>query len=156
MLLAVFTAQRSLNKQLSQALWNHLWQLFACWLLATLIKLSARWDILFLHSAVTEEGRPKISELATVPIQPSQWYTLGLAFGVEEEVLDRIEVEQAHKLAKCKRAMFRKWLELNPTPSWNNVVEAYPALVSRKQQIGLEWSSSLRSLLSHMTTPCWW
>jgi len=81
---------------------------------------------------VTEEGRPKILELATVPIQPSQWYTLGLALGVEEEVLDRIEVEQAHKLAKCKRAMFRKWLELNPTPSWNNVVEAYPALVSRK------------------------
>jgi len=25
--------------------------------------------------AVTEEGTPKISELATVPIQPSQWYT---------------------------------------------------------------------------------
>jgi len=77
---------------------------------------------------VTEEGRPKISGLATVPIQPSQWYTLGLALGVEEEVLDRIEVEQAHKLAKCKRAMFRKWLELNPTPSWNNVIEALSSI----------------------------
>jgi len=77
---------------------------------------------------VTEEGRPKISGLATVPIQPSQWYTLGLALGVEEEVLDRIEVEQAHKLAKCKRAMFRKWLELNPTPLWNNVIEALSSI----------------------------
>jgi len=63
-----------------------------------------------------------------VPIQPSQWYTLGLALGVEEEVLDRIEVEQAHKLAKCKRAMFRKWLELNPTRSWKDVVEALSSI----------------------------
>ena len=73
---------------------------------------------------MTEEGRPQISELAVVPIQPSQWYTLGLALGLGEEVLARIEEEQARKLAKCKRAMFRKWLELNPTASWKDVVKA--------------------------------
>ena len=73
---------------------------------------------------MAEEGRPKISELATVPIQPAQWYTLGLALGLEEDVLNRIEVEQSHKSVKCKRVMFRIWLESNPTASWNNLLKA--------------------------------
>ena len=73
---------------------------------------------------MAEEGRPKISELATVPIQPGQWFTLGLALGLEEEVLNSIEVEQSHKSVKCKQAMFRKWLESTPTTSWNNLIKA--------------------------------
>ena len=73
---------------------------------------------------MAEGGRPKTLELATVPIEPAQWYTLGLALGLEEDVLNRIEVEQSHKSVKCKRAMFRKWLESNPTASWNNLLKA--------------------------------
>ena len=75
-------------------------------------------------SAVAEEERPKISELATVPIQPAQWYTLGLQLGLEEEVLNNIEVDHSNKLVKCNRAMFRKWLESTPTASWNNLIKA--------------------------------
>ena len=73
---------------------------------------------------MAEEERPKISELATVPIQPAQWYTLGLQLGLEEEVLNSIEQEQLDKPMKCKRAMFRKWLESNPTASWNDLIKA--------------------------------
>ena len=73
---------------------------------------------------VAEEERPKISELATVPIQPAQWYTLGLTLGLEEDVLNSIEVEQSQKHPKCKRAMFRKWLESNPSASWNDLIKA--------------------------------
>lgn len=73
---------------------------------------------------MAEEERPKISELATVPIQPAQWYTLGLQLGLEEDVLNSIEVEQSHKQLKCKRAMFRKWLESTPTASWNDLIKA--------------------------------
>ena len=73
---------------------------------------------------MAEGGRPKIAELATVPIEPSQWYTLGLALGLEEDVLNNIEVNQSNKSMKCKRAMFRKWLESNPTASWNDLLKA--------------------------------
>ena len=71
---------------------------------------------------MAEEESPKISELATVPIQ--QWYTLGLQLGLEEDVLSSIEVEQSRKHVKCKRAMFRKWLESTPTASWNDLINA--------------------------------
>ena len=49
---------------------------------------------------MAEEERPKILELATVPIQPAQWYTLRLALGLEEEVLNSSEVDQPHKHPK--------------------------------------------------------
>ena len=73
---------------------------------------------------MAEEERPKISELATVPIQPAQWYTLGLQLGLEEDVLSSIEQEQLDRPMKCKRAMFRKWLESTPTASWNDLIKA--------------------------------
>ena len=47
---------------------------------------------------MAEEGRPKISELATVPIQPAQWYTLELQLGLKEEVLNRTEVDQSSEM----------------------------------------------------------
>ena len=49
---------------------------------------------------MAEEERPNMLELATVPIQPAQWYTLGLALGLEEEVLNSTEVDQSHKHPK--------------------------------------------------------
>ena len=73
---------------------------------------------------MAEEETPKISELATVPIEPAQWNTLGLQLGLEEEVLNSIEVDQSHKSVKCKRAMFRMWLKSNPTTSWNDLLKA--------------------------------
>ena len=73
---------------------------------------------------VAEEERPKILELATVPIQPTQWYTLGLTLGLEEDVLNSIEQEQLDRPMKCKRAMFRKWLGSNPSASWNDLIKA--------------------------------
>ena len=84
---------------------------------------SFTWNVIFIKSSAAKEG-PKISELATVPIQPAQWYTLGLTLGLEEEVLNKIEQEQSHKQLKCKRAMFRKWLESNPSASWNDLIKA--------------------------------
>ena len=77
-----------------------------------------------LSPPVAEEERPKISELATVPIPPAQWYTLGLALGLEEEVLNSTEVDQSHKHPKYKQAMFRKWLESTPNVSWNDLIKA--------------------------------
>ena len=73
---------------------------------------------------MAEEERPKISELATVPIQPAQWYTLGIALGLEKEVLNKIEVDQSCRHVKCKRAMFRKWLESTQTASWDDLIKA--------------------------------
>ena len=98
------------------------------WLFSTLIHsfiniFSFTWNVIFIKSSVAEE-RPKISELATVPIQPAQWYSLGLTLGLEEDVLNSIEVGHSHKHAKCKRAMFRKWLESTPSASWNDLIKA--------------------------------
>ena len=38
--------------------------------------------------------------------------------------MNSIEVEQSQKHAKCKRAMFRRWLESNPSASWNDLIKA--------------------------------
>ena len=73
---------------------------------------------------VAEEERPKIWELAIVPIQPAQWYSLGLALGLEEDVLNSIEQKQLDRPMKCKRVMFRKWLESNLSASWNDLIKA--------------------------------
>ena len=90
---------------------------------------------------MAEEERPKISELATVPIQPAQWYTLGLQLGLEEDVLSSIEQEQLDRPMKCKRAMFRKWLESTPTASWNDLIKALVRLEKKKLPRKLKKSS---------------
>ena len=81
---------------------------------------------------MAEEERPKMLELATVPIQPAQWYTLGLALGLEEGVLNSTEVDQSHKHPKYKQAMFRKWLESTPNVSWNDVIKALDQIGEKK------------------------
>lgn len=74
-----------------------------------------------------------MSELATVPIQPAQWYTLlGLALGLEEEVLNSTEVDQSHKHPKYKQLMFRKWLKSTPNVSWNDVIKALDQIGEKK------------------------
>ena len=81
---------------------------------------------------MAEEERPKMLELATVPIQPAQWYTLGLALGLEEEVLNCTEVDQSHKHPKYKQVMFRKWLESTPNVSWNDLIKALDQIGEKK------------------------
>ena len=73
-----------------------------------------------------------MSELATVPIPPAQWYTLGFALGLEEEVLNSTEVDQSHKHSKCMQAMFRKWLESTPNVSWNDLIKALDQIGEKK------------------------
>ena len=101
---------------------------------------------------MAEEERPKISELATVPIEPTQWYTLGLTLGLEEEVLNSIEVDQSHKYPKCKRAMFRKWLESNPTASWNHLIKALVQIGEEgtAEKVRKEFSPSQHSGSAHL------
>ena len=91
---------------------------------------------------MAKEERPKISELATVPIQPAQWYTLGLQLGLEEDILNSIEVEQSQKHAKCKQAMFRKWLESTPTASWNDLIKALVHIGETAEKVRKEFSPS--------------
>ena len=101
---------------------------------------------------MVEEGRPKISDLATVPIEPAQWYTLGLTLGLEEEVLNSIEVDQPYKHPKCKRAMFRKWLESNPTASWNDLIKALVQIEEEgiAEKVRKEFSLSQHSGSAHL------
>ena len=71
-----------------------------------------------LHSS------PKLDwgELHTLPIE-YKWYNLGVTLGVESQELDHISTTQV-KPFKCKVAMFKKWLNSDPAPSWEKLADA--------------------------------
>ena len=44
--------------------------------------------------------------------------------GIEERHIDQIKEENKGKVDDQKRALYKKWLELYPDASWNDVIEA--------------------------------
>ena len=55
----------------------------------------------------------------------SKWYLLGLWIGVDENELDKIEVDNPNDSNNCLVKMLKKWLKMvQPKPSWSAVVDA--------------------------------
>ena len=95
-------------------------------------------DVLFLHSAVTE-GDPKdhSADSAITVMRPwtSAWTQGGGAvqdWGGASTQVGKLQARQD---------IFRKWLELNPTPSWKNVVEALSGIGEQEtaEQVRMEF-----------------
>ena len=66
---------------------------------------------------------PTLKDLAIIPIQDTQWYSLGVRLGVQHDVLDSIEANYSNPNRR-KRQMFKRWLEISPNPSWNTLLAA--------------------------------
>ena len=66
---------------------------------------------------------PTLKDLAIIPIQGTQWYSLGIRLGVQHDVLDSIEARCSNP-NRCKREMFKRWLDITPNPSWDTLLAA--------------------------------
>ena len=66
--------------------------------------------------------KPQLKDL--VLVRTTKWYNLGLQLGIEDTELDVIEENNPKDIDACKRKMFKAWLRITPSPSYNLVVEA--------------------------------
>ena len=57
---------------------------------------------------------------------PNRWHDLGLILTGKsgKNKLDMIRIDQKHSISGCCDAMFALWLEIDPEPSWNNLIAA--------------------------------
>ena len=57
-------------------------------------------------------------------MQTTKWYVLGLQLGIDDTELDVIEENNPKDNDACKRKMFKAWLRITPSPSYQQLVEA--------------------------------
>lgn len=68
--------------------------------------------------------KPTLQELAIIPLEESQWYTLGKALGLKEGLLKSIQYGTSNP-TKRKREMFKNWLNEKDTKvSWHVLLGA--------------------------------
>ena len=65
---------------------------------------------------------PQLKDL--VLVQVIRWYELGLQLGVKDTELEVIKRNNPGDLEACRRDMFRAWLRITPSPSYQQLVEA--------------------------------
>ena len=70
----------------------------------------------------TAPVKPQLKDL--VLLQTTKWYNLGLQLGIEDTELDVIEENNPKDIDACKRKMFKTWLRITPSPSYQQLVEA--------------------------------
>ena len=63
----------------------------------------------------------------------SEWYELGLQLGVDDAELQVIEKNNRGNLRTCQRNMFRAWLRITRSPSYQPLVEALMAVGEAKE-----------------------
>ena len=61
-------------------------------------------------------------------VRAVEWYDLGLQLGVENAELKVIQEYNPGDLRFCRREMFQAWLTINPSPSFEQLVEALLAV----------------------------
>jgi len=72
--------------------------------------------------------KPTLQDLAIIPLQESQWYTLGQALGLHKSQLDSIQMGSSNP-TRCKREMFKCWLEVkSDSVSWQTLLTALRAI----------------------------
>ena len=73
---------------------------------------------------------PQLKDLELV--QVNKWYDLGLQLELKDAELEVIKRENQGNLKACQREMFRVWLRMTPTPSYQQLVEALVAVGEAK------------------------
>ena len=80
-------------------------------------------DDLHFADSPSMSPSPTLKDLAIIPIEGTQWYSLGIRLGVQHNVLDSIEARYSNPNRR-KREMFKRWLDITPNPSWNTLLAA--------------------------------
>ena len=70
--------------------------------------------------------KPQLKDL--VLIQTTEWYDLGLQLGIEDAELEEIQSNNPKNIRTCRREMFRAWLRITSSPSYQQLVEALLAV----------------------------
>ena len=74
---------------------------------------------------------PQMKDLVLIKV--TEWYELGLQLGVDDAELEEIEKNNRGDLRACRRSMFRAWLRITPSPSYQQLVEALMAVGEAKE-----------------------
>ena len=84
----------------------------------TLFKISL---ILYLLSGT---GIPLLKDLCehVTPKYATQWKTIGLLLGLSSATLQVIEHDNTFKAVACCNALLEKWIEVDPSASWNKLL----------------------------------
>ena len=79
-------------------------------------------NLTFSPGVSTPPIKPQLKDL--VLVRTTKWYNLGLQLGIEDTELDVIEENNPKDIDACKRKMFKTWLRITPSPSYQQLVEA--------------------------------
>ena len=74
---------------------------------------------------------PQVKDLVLIKV--TEWYELGLQLGVDDAELEEIEKNNRRHLRACRRSMFRPWLRITPSPSYQQLVEALTTVGEGKE-----------------------
>ena len=66
--------------------------------------------------------KPQMKDLVLIKV--TEWYELGLQLGVDDAELEEIEKNNRGDIRACRRNMFRAWLRITPSSSYQQLVEA--------------------------------
>jgi len=55
------------------------------------------------------------------------WREIGILLGISNEILDEIKTHHHSEQTTCIEAVFEKWLEMDPSASWEKVFKAIDA-----------------------------
>ena len=53
-----------------------------------------------------------------------QWYILGIKLNLPQSILATIEANHPRDIDRCRLEMLTKWLQMTPTASWSDIVQA--------------------------------
>ena len=71
------------------------------------------------------EKKPTVLKLVGCLVNLTDWTKFAQHLpGIEERHIDEIKEENKGKVDKERRALYKKWLEVHPDASWNDVIEA--------------------------------
>ena len=69
--------------------------------------------------------KPKVLKLVEYLVDLTDWIKFAQHLpGIEERHIDQIKKENRDKVDEERRALYKKWLEVYPDASWNDVIEA--------------------------------
>ena len=69
--------------------------------------------------------KPTVLKLVEYLVDLTDWIKFAQHLpGIEERHIDQIRKENREKVDEERRALYKKWLEVYPDASWNDVIEA--------------------------------
>ena len=70
-------------------------------------------------------GKPTVLKLVKYLVDLIDWTMFAQHLpGIKERHIQKIKEENKEKVDDQKRALYRKWLQVHPKATWNDVIEA--------------------------------